>query len=187
MFSPISGMVISHVRVGSVDDREGGQLIEVQESVLHEKYLAIHDIDATYDYAVVILKEPVTYNENVTYATLAREPLPDGTMMTLSGWGDKTVLEQTRIPLYNQTECIANYKYIPIEIDPEVAFCAGYKYANSTSCFGDSGGPLVYGPRQLYGIVSWGIDSCIDQDFPPVFAKVHTMVDWFQKFIDQYQ
>lgn len=179
--------LLKFVRVGSDLDWRGGQLIEVYKMVHHSKYTSYHEVDATYDYGVVILKTPIIFNRNITVAHLARRRLPEGTMLTLSGYGSGRVLKQTRIPIYNQRECIANYAYIPLEVDPHVSFCAGYKYANTTSCFGDSGGPLIYGKRILYGIVSWGDDDCQVQDFPAVYSRVDTMAEWFQSFMDEYK
>lgn len=177
------------MRVGSEIDDSDGDLYEVEKVVSHSRYQGstVSDIDITYDYGVVILKKPIKYNRNVTYAHLARHPLPDGTMLTLSGFGDGRVLKQTRIPISNQKKCVEDYGYIPIVLDSHVTFCAGWLTANTTSCFGDSGGPLVYGTRTLYGIVSWGDERCDLENFPSVYARVDTMAEWFQAFINEYQ
>lgn len=162
-------------------------MIKVLKYVSHSLYSSRHEVDAVYDYGVVILAQRIVFGGTVAQAVLARKPLPEGKILTLSGWGDGRVLKQTRIPIYNQTECMANYGYIPIELNPRVEFCAGFKHANSTSCFGDSGGPLMNGKRELYGIVSWGDNDCQVQDYPGVYARVETMAEWFQAFMDEYK
>lgn len=153
----------------------------------HFQYSSDSDVDNTYDYGVVILKKPIKFNRNVSVAFLARRPLPDGTMLTLSGFGDGGELKQTRIPIANQKKCVEDYGYVPIVLDRKVTFCAGWLNANTTSCYGDSGGPLVHGKRLLYGIVSWGDVSCTLENFPSIYARVDTMVDWFQGFLDEYK
>lgn len=144
-------------------------------------------MDATYDYAVFILKEPVKLGPEVALAKLARRSVPEGTMLTLSGFGNGQFLKQAHIPIANQSNCMANYNYIPIPVDPHVSFCAGYFTNNVTSCFGDSGGPLVLGKNTLYGIVSWGDNDCQLPEFPAVYARVSTMASWFDGFVDEYK
>lgn len=161
--------------------------MEVHTSVAHSMYSSFMGIDATYDYGVVILKESVTFSSKVGTALLARRQLPDESILTLFGYGSTNELMHTRIPKYDQKVCVDNYSYIPIVINPHVAFCAGFRNGNSSACNGDSGGPLIYGIRTLYGIVSWGDGDCTVPDYPSVFSRVDTMAEWFQAFIDMYK
>lgn len=181
-----SGAKPRYVRVGSRDDTKGGAVYGVYKSVGHSKYKSYHGVDATYDYGVVILKKPLKLSRRVMIANLARDTLNEGTTLTLSGFGDGQFLMQSSVPIYDQEVCISNYGSIPLPLDPDVSFCAGFESGNVTSCFGDSGGPLVIGERTLYGIVSWGDDDCGLPHFPPVFARVSTMAEWFQAYIDEY-
>lgn len=143
-------------------------------------------MDAIYDYGIVILKKPVL-TKGVHFAKLYSKDLPTGTTLTLSGWGEQTQLEQAKIPIYNMTQCIANYGYIPLTVDPHVMICAGFEAGHTTACRGDSGGPLVYKKRYLVGIVSWGDNDCMVAKFPGVYSRVSTMIDWFNSFGRKHQ
>lgn len=169
------------VRIGSEYNNKGGVLYNVSDIIWHELYGSSHEVEATYDYGLIILKEPVLL-KGVVFAKLYEKDLPAGTMVTLSGWGESIDLQQAKIPIYNITQCIKNYGYIPLTIDPHVMFCAGFESGDITACRGDSGGPLIYKKRFLIGIVSWGMDDCKMRGFPGVYSRVSTMIEWFQKF-----
>lgn len=181
-----SAQDIVKVRVGSRDDQMGGQVVDVLKTVAHSKYHSFRDIDANYDYGVVILAKALMLRTTVKIAELATEELKAGTMLTLSGFGDEQYLKQMQIPIYDQEECFKAYGSIPLILNLEVGFCAGFPSGNVSSCRGDSGGPLMHGDKLLYGIVSWGDPDCGMPEFPPVFAKVSLMVNWFKAFIDEY-
>ena len=61
--------------------------------------------------------------------------------------------------------------------------CAGFPQGGKDSCSGDSGGPLVVIDNDdhatLVGVVSWGI-GCALPDFPGVYGKVSSFMDWIQ-------
>lgn len=173
--------------MGSENDLKGGQLYEVKKVVSHSRFSSGNVTDGTYDYGVVILKKSLKFNKSVQRAILAKSPLPEGTMLALSGWGGGHALHQTTVPIYDQSECVNNYAQIPIKIDLKVQVCAGFPNANTSTCFGDSGGPLVYGNRLLYGVVSWGNDDCAVVDYPGIFSRIDTMREWYQSFMDEYK
>merc|ERR1711978_46903 len=61
--------------------------------------------------------------------------------------------------------------------------CAARK--GKDSCQGDSGGPLIVkgsdasGDIQV-GVVSWG-NGCADREYPGVYARVSSQIDWINK------
>ncbi|KAK4018585.1 hypothetical protein OUZ56_000631 [Daphnia magna] len=61
--------------------------------------------------------------------------------------------------------------------------CASYP--GKDTCTGDSGGPLLVqdmpGAKWIQvGIISWGI-GCADPDFPGVYTRISSFVDWIEK------
>jgi len=62
----------------------------------------------------------------------------------------------------------------------ETMFCAGYMDGGKDACSGDSGSPLICVKENkpvFHGIVSWGF-GCARKDFPGVYVRVSTYVDW---------
>lgn len=54
------------------------------------------------------------------------------------------------------------------------------------SCNGDSGGPLVCmvdGEARQYGVVSWGLQGCIVEGAPSVYAEVSSYINWMKAVI----
>ena len=54
------------------------------------------------------------------------------------------------------------------------------------SCNGDSGGPLVCmvdGEARQYGVVSWGLQGCIVEGAPSVYAEVSSYINWMKGVI----
>lgn len=153
-------------------------MYEISNVVWHPNYSSPHEVDAIYDYGMIFVRQLIL-TKGVVFAKLYEKDVPTGTTLTLTGWGEQTQLEQAKIPMYNMTQCIANYGFIPLTIDPHVMICAGFEAGHTSACRGDSGGPLVYKKRFLVGIVSWGDNDCTVPKFPGVYARVSTMVDWF--------
>lgn len=72
------------VRVGSSNRTSGGQLIPIQECVPHKDF----DTDRlVYDVGIIKLKSPIILNENTTVLELAKNHIPTGEKVMISGWG----------------------------------------------------------------------------------------------------
>ena len=58
------------------------------------------------------------------------------------------------------------------------------------ACNGDSGGPLVCvvdGEARQYGVVSWGMQGCMLEGSPSVFAEVSSYISWMKTIIRDTQ
>ena len=67
------------------------------------------------------------------------------------------------------------------------SFCAGYDDGSQDTCYEDSGGPLICvvdGAPVLYGVVSWGY-GCAHRDYPGIYAKVASQIDWLSSVIGE--
>ncbi|XP_037081370.1 CLIP domain-containing serine protease 14D-like [Pollicipes pollicipes] len=85
--------------------------------------------------------------------------------------------------------CEATYRQLPSFDDsfPDGGFngtklcAADPEQAGADACLGDSGGPLTVfrsdGWYELSGLVSFGV-GCGDPDFPGVYTRVSSYVDW---------
>lgn len=73
------------IRAGSSSDRAGGQIYNVTKFIMHEKFdRYVHD----YDYALVHLKEPITFDATMQAIKLHEfgQDLSVGTIVQGSGW-----------------------------------------------------------------------------------------------------
>ncbi|XP_030387453.1 trypsin eta-like [Scaptodrosophila lebanonensis] len=122
---------------------------------------------------------PLTH-EKIAPIQLAQAAPAEGTMATVSGWGDTTEggfpsthLQRTQVLVRESEKCQEDYYWRPIT---DGMLCAGYNGGGHDACNGDSGGPLVVN-KQLVGIVSWG-EGCARADFPGVYANVTHFLHW---------
>ncbi|XP_053682184.1 trypsin 3A1-like [Sabethes cyaneus] len=168
------------VRVGSTDRADGGVVIKVQSLKPHPQY---NEDTFDYDYALLELAESVGYTRRIQSVSLpkAGEAVEDGSMCTVSGWGDtknyeesSQLLRAVNVPSVNQEKCVS--AYASTGAITERMICAGYAAGGKDSCQGDSGGPLVVDGK-LVGVVSWG-KGCAQPNLPGVYARVSAVRDW---------
>eukprot|EP00092_Neocalanus_flemingeri_P020759 GFUD01022494.1.p1 GENE.GFUD01022494.1~~GFUD01022494.1.p1 ORF type:complete len:390 (-),score=71.07 GFUD01022494.1:203-1333(-) len=112
---------------------------------------------------------------------------------TVAGWGTtesggstSNKLREVDVMVLSNNDCRDNYKYKESKVT-DVMLCANTEGGGKDSCQGDSGGPLIssgYGDGftpgenfELIGVVSWG-NGCADADFPGVYARVSTQLEW---------
>lgn len=171
-------------RIGSKKYASGGRMVNVKRVVIHKRW-NFRKID--FDYALLELREPVTFSEKVQPIELpsVNDVIPDDSLCQVSGWGNtlnssesKEILREATVPIVNQEKCNRAYN----KITPRM-ICAGYDKGGKDSCQGDSGGPLSCvlenGTRKLIGIVSWG-RGCAEKYFPGVYARVQVAREWIQ-------
>ncbi|XP_053694647.1 trypsin 3A1-like [Sabethes cyaneus] len=168
------------VRIGSTVRSVGGVVVKVQSVTPHPQY---NKETTDYDYSLLELAESIGYTRRIQKIALPEtgEVLEDGSMCTISGWGDTRSFEESsqllravNVPSVNQLKCKTAYASSnPVT---ERMICAGYAAGGKDSCQGDSGGPLVVNGK-LVGVVSWG-KGCAQPKFPGVYARVSAVREW---------
>jgi secreted trypsin-like serine protease len=159
----------------------------VVQVIVHEDY---DHFTSDNDIALLKLGQSVNLNSRVALIALnSQNNLTDGTLATVTGWGDLTgegvfpdVLYEVQVPLISNATCNA-----PDYYDGKITvnmLCAGYELGGKDSCQGDSGGPLVIedgsGGWLQVGVVSWGI-GCALPKLPGVYTRVSNYIAWIQE------
>lgn len=193
------------IRAGEWDTQTRNEIFPhqdrtVQRVIIHDKYYpgALY-----YDFAILILNEPVELAENVDVVCLP-DPnvIYDGSRCFASGWGKDTfgkeghyqvILKKVDLPVVPRDTCQASLretrlgKYFKLH---ETFICAGGEPGKDT-CKGDGGSPLVCPSRkdptryQQAGIVAWGI-GCGENATPGVYANVASVREWIDNQMAYY-
>uniref|UniRef100_A0A182T724 trypsin n=1 Tax=Anopheles maculatus TaxID=74869 RepID=A0A182T724_9DIPT len=171
------------VRVGSSEHADGGTVVRVARIVEHPNY---DDSTIDHDYSLLELESELTFSDKVQPVALPEqdEQVEDGTMATVSGWGNtqsatesNAVLRAANVPTVNQKEC--DNAYSTFDGITDQMLCAGYHQGGKDACQGDSGGPLV-ADGKLVGVVSWGF-GCAQAGYPGVYSRVASVRDWVRE------
>lgn len=175
------------VRVGA-SHRNKLTKILLHDCINHPDY---NDGNVVNDISLLILKNELKFNKQVAAIALPQlnEKLPEGTLVTISGWGsngtkiEQKELQYVNVPIVDTKICKEAYSgYANIE---ESMLCAGFlNTGGKDSCQGDSGGPLVTNGK-LYGVVSWG-HGCAKPYYPGVYTNVSHFRDWIDDTITNY-
>ncbi|XP_060663484.1 serine protease easter isoform X1 [Drosophila nasuta] len=120
----------------------------------------------------------------------------EGSAVDVSGWGlteknnePSAVKRKAVLLVQSQSQCQATYRNEGYSIiDSQICASGG---RNVDSCSGDSGGPLTLetytADRNLYvyqaGIVSYGKKRCGQANFPGVYTRVSSFMDWIEQTI----
>lgn len=163
-------------------DLHGGQATGVLRQWNNPSY---NPAEIDNDIAVLTLGVPVkatpirmvTSGDTASYAA--------GTSAKLYGWGRTSstsqdisqTLKTAMLPVQSDTTCAG---YYGADFIKNHMVCAGSPATGSDSgttsaCNGDSGGPLVVNGR-IAGVVSWGVQDCVEKGAYSVFSKVSTYV-----------
>ncbi|MFJ6837632.1 trypsin-like serine protease [Streptomyces sp. NPDC091209] len=141
------------------------------------------------DIAVITLANPVTAKPINMTTSGDTTSYAANTKATLYGWGRTTstsqdiseTLKTATLPINSDTTCAAAFGSYFIKGH---MVCAGPKATGSdagttSACNGDSGGPLIVGSgtaARIVGVVSWGVEDCVEKGAYSVFSKVSTYV-----------
>ncbi|KXJ80485.1 hypothetical protein RP20_CCG024817 [Aedes albopictus] len=147
-----------------------------------------------YDIATVRMSSPVQFTDRIQPVTLPRwsDVGNDfaGVTGTVSGFGRfsddinaaSDVLRYVTNPIQTNTAC--NIRFLGL-IQPENICLAGDN--GRGACSGDSGGPMTIsrdGKTVQVGVVSFGLALGCERNWPSVFARTSSFLQWIQAHSD---
>ncbi|XP_049779400.1 mite allergen Eur m 3-like [Schistocerca cancellata] len=186
--SRLQDMSLLSVLSGTTRLHEGGTRHKLQAAVVHPGYdgdSLLHDI------CILKVAEPFQLDGvKVAAATLPQQgqPVRDGAVATVVGWGllqeadnqPSERLQKAELRIVNQEECRRVYKTVGDRVH-DTNLCAGVAQGGVGACQGDSGGPLFV-DGVLVGLTSFSY-GCARRNFPAVFTRVASYVDWIMQHI----
>lgn len=144
-----------------------------------------------FDFGLIKLEGPVTFNDCVGAVRLPSADVADGTSCWITGWGtlrsggsSPTTLQEAQVTVIGNSECVNDYGYSQSQITSNM-LCAQGRTANggiSDACQGDSGGPLVCeedGEWVIHGATSWG-RGCAGANYPGIWARIYHELTWIE-------
>lgn len=160
------------VRVGSTNRLAGGELYDVQQVIVNQKYDNFLN-----DVAIVVLAKPLTLSPYVSIIELADEEVPAGETVRISGWGRLTQggilpvkLQYNDLKAITKEECKNRIKW-----NEDSLLCLDHPKDNG-ACNGDSGGPATY-KGKVVGIAGFVYGGCGSSN-PDGYAKVYYHKKW---------
>lgn len=147
--------------------------------MIHEKYKK-----PKFDVALLGLDSALEFDDDIASIPLAKEEVPSGEDVIISGWGLQSergeisdVLQWNTLNALSKIQCRRKFgKYA------KAILCLGHASGKS-ACYGDSGGPASYDGR-LVGVSNFGVDKC-GSDSPNGYAKVSYYHDWIIERVAQ--
>lgn len=121
----------------------------------------------------------------------------------IAGWGARSrvtdaqspMLQWIRLPFVDTSECAAFYANYTSNFRSRIMISNSQLCIqgreNGDACAGDSGGPLMNEAEMsndkfiLLGLVSFGPRSCGLSNFPGVYTRISTYMEWILKNIEQ--
>ncbi|QIQ03254.1 trypsin-like serine protease [Streptomyces liangshanensis] len=171
-------------------DFHGGTVVGVWRQWVNPTY---NDPKIDNDIAILTLGVPVKATPLPVTKSTDTTSYKAGTQAKVYGWGRTSstsddiseTLRTATLPVNADATCTSAYgsDYIKGHM-----ICAGKPASGSdtgtvSACNGDSGGPLVVGGK-LVGVVSWGVEDCVEAGAYSVFTKVSTYVGQLNMRID---
>nr|P81428.2 RecName: Full=Venom prothrombin activator trocarin-D; Short=vPA; AltName: Full=Venom coagulation factor Xa-like protease; Contains: RecName: Full=Trocarin-D light chain; Contains: RecName: Full=Trocarin-D heavy chain; Flags: Precursor [Tropidechis carinatus]AAV34695.1 factor X-like protease trocarin D precursor [Tropidechis carinatus]AAY85309.1 trocarin [Tropidechis carinatus]ABG02404.1 venom prothrombin activator trocarin D [Tropidechis carinatus] len=213
ILSPIHVLTAAHcinqtksvsVIVGEIDisRKETRRLLSVDKIYVHTKfvppnYYYVHQnfdrVAYDYDIAIIRMKTPIQFSENVVPACLPTADFANEVLMKqdsgiVSGFGriqfkqpTSNTLKVITVPYVDRHTCMLSSDF---RITQNM-FCAGYDTLPQDACQGDSGGPHITAYRDTHfitGIISWG-EGCARKGKYGVYTKVSKFIPWIKKIM----
>ncbi|WP_019358706.1 S1 family peptidase [Streptomyces sp. AA1529] len=182
-----------HVRVGSLDRTEGGEVAGVAAFVVHPGYRAYEDEGSAHDLALVELSSPVSKKP----APLAARTPAAGDTVKATGWGytKATGNDPSQLPVEHREvdlpvlapdtpECVSGAADGDAWGIREGDFCTGNPDGDAGTCGGDSGAAALtraHGRWQLAGVTSRAVGDC--GTTPDIYPSVAEHREWIRHVV----
>ncbi|XP_022217939.2 serine protease easter [Drosophila obscura] len=161
------------------------QDIGLEQVIIHPRY-SKSDQSQVNDIALIRLAQPALLNEFVEPICLPNKQLRadelQGLITEVGGWQAKSSprLKKSTVTITSMEECQNKYAIRNLHLQP-TQLCGA---ANSNECHGNGGGPLMLfknGSYLLAGLISFGPVPCPNPNWPDVYTRVASYVDWIQE------
>ncbi|CAL8088726.1 unnamed protein product [Orchesella dallaii] len=142
------------------------------------------------DICLIKLSESVEFTSYINPICLRQSGSPFVDRMGyITGWGSfnltehtENALKESEVVVVSNEICAKNYSSEDIPVTDNM-LCAALP--EEDPCKGDSGGPLIVKCSSTdtftqIGIISHG-EGCAVQDFPAIFTRVSSFIDWIQQ------
>ncbi|SPP80361.1 blast:Serine protease easter [Drosophila guanche] len=158
------------------------QDIGVEQVISHPLYNRTDESQVN-DIALIRLAQPALVNQFVEPICLPNKQLRadelEGLITEVAGWQAKSSsrMKKSTVTITSIEECQKKYARQNLHLQSS-QLCGA---ANSNECHGNSGGPLMLyknGGYLLGGLVSFGPVPCPNPDWPDVYTRVASYVDW---------
>ncbi|WP_306191894.1 trypsin-like serine protease [Streptomyces sp. MK5] len=178
-------------RLPDGDDLHGGRVAGVWRQWVNPTYKPA--TTAGGDLAVLTLTEALPYKTLQLTPSSDTTSYANGTPATVYGWGRTSstsddlslTLKKATVPMRSDSACTAYYgsDFVPGQMTCAGNPATGQDAGTVSPCNGDSGGPLVVGGR-IAGVVSWGVQDCVETGAYSVYAKTRSYVGAVNARID---
>ena len=178
--------------------------VAIKDILIYEKYeyetcSGCNNIPI-FDIALIVLENPVQFTKFIQPVCLPNLNEKSEGPLTITGWGNtiagilktktSSILQELNVEEVQLSECQTIWKE-GFNIDIKTShLCASTGVHGSTSCKGDSGGPLVRQVdffrqiSELAGVVSFGISTCGNADYPFGFTRIDGEVNsWLREHV----
>jgi trypsin len=175
---------ITKVNIGAhnvTNNSEDRESFFIKRYVTHPKYnypkydFMVLEIDGVSGYS------PIELDNGTTVLSEGEDLIVMGWGLTSTGGVMSDVLLEVELDAMTNEDC--NSLYSGVITDEMICATRTINGITYDSCQGDSGGPIISKAdgRQI-GVVLWG-DDCADPNFPGVYARVSSVIDWINVYI----
>ncbi|KAH8385908.1 hypothetical protein KR200_006279, partial [Drosophila serrata] len=158
------------------------QDIGVEETLPHPLYNS-SNLSQANDIAIIRLETPAKLNDFVVPICLPNKQLRadelEGLVTEQAGWLAKSSprMRKNFVTISSIADCHLKYSAHKLSIQSS-QLCG---FVSSKECHGNSGGPLMIFKNDAYllgGLVSFGPVPCPNPDWPDVYTRVASFIDW---------
>ncbi|XP_018311474.1 trypsin-7-like [Mycetomoellerius zeteki] len=184
---PLSGNTLSmSVVAGTINLKTPLSRHLIQSIFVHEKYMP----PLTCDIALLKLENPLNFSSWINSIDLPKQnqTVMAGSIAKVSGFGViSSEGKDAEGRLYVVDNIITHETYCKEKYDTAANItiehrhiCANHPIVQKGACMGDSGGPLTVN-GVLVGLVSFGPAPCTNTEYPTVFTRVLSHIDWINE------